>query len=722
MEVLSNISTLQNNKYKVETLLGTGGFGNTYLATHAVLGRKVAIKEFFMKEYCDRDQTTSQVIVHTDSSRQIVERYKQKFLKEAQMIASIKNEHIIQIHDIFEENGTAYYVMEYVDGGSLKDKVESEGAMTEAAAIDYIRQISDALSYLHKHSILHLDIKPANILVDKDNKAILIDFGISKHYDSDGGQTSSTPAGVSKGYAPIEQYQQGSISGFSPSTDIYSLGATLYFLLTGETPPEASIIYEDGLPTIVSTFSKTIQNVVTTSMSPRRKDRFQSMEELLRALPDNPDLATDGGHTGSKVLTEETTSIVQQSVNNVSSANNEIPQHNKAKSNGLIKLIVAFVVVGLLVLSGVLINKSNRMVSPESIDYSKSKILFDDQKNLKSITFDASGQKSQTLTITKNFSENVTFTNTPDWVNVTFSNNSIKVKCDENPGILREARVYLHRKGDGGQYASAQIKIKQEAKQSVYPKPVISTVRAVLKVSETLQLSVKNARGQTTWTTSNSSVAVVSANGLVTSKQKGIAIITANVDGSELRCSIEVQEPINTNSTQANNNSYSSNKPVEISRESASMSKGETLKLELYNAKIDFDWESSDTEVATVSNTGLVNAKSEGKVIIWAKYPGNYKKCEITVGPAGTRTTQSSTNTSSRKVELSKSSATLKKGNTLKLYLYNATGNFEWDSTDPSVATVSSEGLVTAKSPGKTIIWAKYPGEFRKCEITVIGY
>ena len=129
MSTLNNISYLQGNKYKVESLLGSGGFGNTYLAVQVALGRKVAIKEFFMKDYCDRDESTSHIIIPTESSRQIVEKYKQKFLKEAQMIASLKNEHIIQIYDIFEENNTAYYVMEYIDGGSLKDKVEHNGPM-----------------------------------------------------------------------------------------------------------------------------------------------------------------------------------------------------------------------------------------------------------------------------------------------------------------------------------------------------------------------------------------------------------------------------------------------------------------------------------------------------------------------------------------------------------------------------------------------------------------
>jgi serine/threonine protein kinase len=278
------ISQLQGGKYQVNSLIGSGGFGNTYLATQVTLGRKVAIKEFFMKEFCERDESTSQVIIPTEGSRLIVDRYRQKFLKEAQMIASLRNEHIIKIYDIFEENNTAYYVMDYIEGGSLKDAVDSKGPLSESKAIGYIEQISDALSYLHSSNILHLDIKPSNVLIDNDDCLVLIDFGISKHYDSDGGQTSTTPAGISKGYAPIEQYQQGSIANFSPATDIYSLGATMFFLLTGKTPPEASIVNEDGLPNDIDSFTHKIRSVIIKSMSPRRKDRYQSAEEFKSAI------------------------------------------------------------------------------------------------------------------------------------------------------------------------------------------------------------------------------------------------------------------------------------------------------------------------------------------------------------------------------------------------------------------------------------------------------
>lgn len=296
------ISHLQGGKYQVSSLIGSGGFGNTYLAVQVSLGRKVAIKEFFMKEFCERDESTSQVIVPTEGSRLIVDRYKHKFLKEAQMIASLRNEHIIKIYDIFEENNTAYYVMEYVFHGSLKDMVEREGALAEPRAINYIYQIADTLRYLHSHNILHLDIKPSNVLIDDDDKVILIDFGISKHYDSDGGQTSTTPAGISKGYAPIEQYQQGNISTFTPSTDVYSLGATFYFLLTGETPPEASIIYEDGLPTSINTFKLSIRNTIVKAMSPRRKDRFQSIQDFINSMKTSNPSSSDNEETTINIV------------------------------------------------------------------------------------------------------------------------------------------------------------------------------------------------------------------------------------------------------------------------------------------------------------------------------------------------------------------------------------------------------------------------------------
>ena len=114
---LSSSTLLQGGKYRIEKVLGQGGFGITYLAVQVGLNRKVAIKEFFMKEYCNRDGETSQVSVGSVGSKELVARFRQKFLKEAQTIAALENPHIIRIYDIFEENGTANYVMEYLQDG-----------------------------------------------------------------------------------------------------------------------------------------------------------------------------------------------------------------------------------------------------------------------------------------------------------------------------------------------------------------------------------------------------------------------------------------------------------------------------------------------------------------------------------------------------------------------------------------------------------------------------
>ena len=275
---------LQGSKYRIERELGHGGFGITYLATQTGLNRKVAIKEFFMSEYCERNAETSQVSVGSSGSREIVDKFRQKFIKEAQTIAALHHPYIIAIHDIFEENGTAYYVMEYHRNGSLADSVRNNGKLPEATAISYIRQLADALSYLHEQKMNHLDVKPGNILLDEKNNAVLIDFGLTKHYDGSGMQTSTTPVGISHGYAPLEQYKRGGVSTFSPETDIYSLGATLYKLVTGTTPPEANDIYEDGLPPLPTALSAPVQNAIKAAMQPRRKERPQSIDEFLALL------------------------------------------------------------------------------------------------------------------------------------------------------------------------------------------------------------------------------------------------------------------------------------------------------------------------------------------------------------------------------------------------------------------------------------------------------
>jgi serine/threonine protein kinase len=353
---------LQGGKYKIEKVLGQGGFGITYLAAQELLNRKVCIKEFFFKEYCERDVATNHITLGTQSSRELVERFKVKFLKEARTISQLDQPNIIKIFDIFNENNTAYYVMEYIEGESLADIVNNKGSLSESAAVGYINQIALALNFIHQHSINHLDVKPANIMVrHSDNKAILIDFGLSKQYDSHGGQTSTTPVGISHGYAPMEQYNIGGVSTFSPQTDIYSLGATLYKLVTGHTPPQASQILNDGLPDFPTHLSWGVKNTILQAMQIRKKDRPQSIDEFLLCLTQTNDLQNkQTSPNQTPTIDEETKYIHQENLKDV----NKEKKQTKKNSLGITLLLVALVLgVGIYFIS----NSSSDSVSQSDL-------------------------------------------------------------------------------------------------------------------------------------------------------------------------------------------------------------------------------------------------------------------------------------------------------------------------------------------------------------------
>ena len=281
---LSKGAILQGGKYRIESVLGQGGFGITYLATQELLDRKVAVKEFFMRDFCSREGDTSSVTLGTASNRETMERYLNKFLKEARTIAALTHPNIIQIHDIFKENNTAYYVMEYIEGESLSQLVKHRGALPESEAVKYIRAVAEALKYVHERKINHLDVKPGNIMLrHADNRVFLLDFGLSKQYDAEGNQTSSTPVGISHGYAPIEQYKPGGVKEFSPQTDIYALGATLYYLVTGIVPPSATDLLETELD-YPETLSASVCNAIRQAMKVQKKERPKDVDAFLMLL------------------------------------------------------------------------------------------------------------------------------------------------------------------------------------------------------------------------------------------------------------------------------------------------------------------------------------------------------------------------------------------------------------------------------------------------------
>lgn len=247
---------------------------------------RVAIKEFFVKDYCNRDEATSHVTLATQSKRELVGKLRQKFIDEARALFKMKHDNIVRVNTFFEENGTAYYVMEYVDGLSLNDILKKRGSLSETEVLGYIRQVAVALKYVHQQNRLHLDVKPGNILVDNTGKAVLIDFGASKHYDEGTGENTTTMQGLNTpGYAPYEQTVEG-ITEFTPASDIYALGATMYKLLTGVTPPNSGLLFlkKKTLAPLPETISTVTRNAISAAMQLHEEDRPQSVDELLDLL------------------------------------------------------------------------------------------------------------------------------------------------------------------------------------------------------------------------------------------------------------------------------------------------------------------------------------------------------------------------------------------------------------------------------------------------------
>ena len=266
--------TLCNGKYELLKFLGKGGFGITYLGRHILLNKYVAIKEYFPKDNFRRESNGTQV---SYSDKSVARRNIEKFLKEAKTMAELNHEGVVKVNDVFEENNTAYYVMDYIEGKSLAEQLP----IAQEQALAYIKQAAEALQYVHTKGILHLDIKPANIMINQSGKAVLIDFGISKHYDSEGKGTSLSTQGYSSGYSPIEQMTPGGLKQFTPPTDIYALGATLYKIISGTTPPASTDLADEETLSRPENMSREVFGFINKCMQQKRKDRPQTMSEVL---------------------------------------------------------------------------------------------------------------------------------------------------------------------------------------------------------------------------------------------------------------------------------------------------------------------------------------------------------------------------------------------------------------------------------------------------------
>ena len=301
---------LQGGKYEIVRYISSGGFGCTYEARHTLFKKTVAIKEFFVKDFCNRNEQ-GYVEVATQGKVELVNKLRAKFIDEATALYELQHPNIVRVTDVFEENGTAYYVMEYIDGLSLADLISQKGALAESEALGYICQVADALSYVHSKNRLHLDVKPQNIMIDRNGKAVLIDFGVSKQYDEANGENTSTLLGCTPGYAPIEQVGNNVVD-FRPATDIYALGATLYKALSGVTPLAANLLAcGDELAPLPSSVSRATRKAVEVAMDLNRHKRPQSIAKLMDILAISPRPFSREVSSGEKLKVDDDATVLK---------------------------------------------------------------------------------------------------------------------------------------------------------------------------------------------------------------------------------------------------------------------------------------------------------------------------------------------------------------------------------------------------------------------------
>ena len=363
---LPNGHVLQNGKYRITHVIGQGGFGITYKGVwytevKGSLGTvqtevSICIKEYFFKDYCYREAESFAVKVHSETGRVLFDKFKEKLIKEAKILSEVHHPHIVNVLEVFEENGTAYIAMEYIPGCSLKYMMDREGILPEPKVLRYVRQIGEALQFVHEKNILHLDIKPSNILIDSSGKARLIDFGVSKRYDIEQQETSTTMLTLSKGFASIEQYDNEGTQSFSPCPDIYSLGATMYNLLTGKIPTESILRATRPLQNpseLNKDISPKTEAAIIKAMQIIPADRFQTVDEMMAALDfpaEEETPANELQNTGGLEAEDDETTVIHPNEQSLQNEDDEdrtivnseeiISQPRKKKRKGVLISVV----------------------------------------------------------------------------------------------------------------------------------------------------------------------------------------------------------------------------------------------------------------------------------------------------------------------------------------------------------------------------------------------
>ena len=280
--------TVLNKKYLIGCAIGEGGFGITYIGRDLTLQRRIAIKEYFPKGYANRDSgVTNRVTLTLSNEDAYFKNGKQRFLREAQSIAKFSDEEgIVDVRDFFEENDTAYIVMEYLDGETMAQYLKTHGRIDARSIFMLLLPAMRALEKMHRQGVIHRDISPDNIMVLKDGQVKLMDFGSARYFIESEKHTMSVT--LKPGYAPYEQYSSKGDQG--PWTDVYGICATLYKCITGVTPDDPTIRCQHDTLQMPSRMGIAVppqlEQVLQYGLAVFPEHRCRSMEELIRLIRD----------------------------------------------------------------------------------------------------------------------------------------------------------------------------------------------------------------------------------------------------------------------------------------------------------------------------------------------------------------------------------------------------------------------------------------------------
>ncbi len=281
--------TILNQRYLVGNSIGQGGFGITYIGLDMKLGMRVAIKEFYPNGYANRNTGVSSELTIVDEKQEKFFRDgRTRFYNEARAVAKFSGHHgIVDVRDFFEENNTAYIVMEYLEGKNLREYIKENGLFTPEKIMTLLEPVFEALEKVHEEHIIHRDISPDNIMILKDGSAKLMDFGAARVVDYSDQKSLSII--LKAGYAPEEQYRAKGMQG--PWTDIYALCATIYKCITGITPDDAlQRCFEDTLkpPSVLGiNIDAGVEAALQKGLAVRYQERCQTIAEFRKIAGEN---------------------------------------------------------------------------------------------------------------------------------------------------------------------------------------------------------------------------------------------------------------------------------------------------------------------------------------------------------------------------------------------------------------------------------------------------